>query len=65
MLHNYTEIDVTVFINLSLTQKGKKLQNSKLQKIKKKPRKPGKLKGKIRIKKDFDELPEEFMEHFK
>lgn len=32
---------------------------------KKKTRKPGILKGKISIKKDFDELPEEFMEHFK
>lgn len=31
---------------------------------KKENRKPGALKGKIRIKKDFDVLPSDFMKHF-
>jgi prevent-host-death family protein len=32
---------------------------------KKKIRKPGALKGKITIKEDFDQLPDEFMEYFR
>lgn len=32
---------------------------------KKKIRKPGILKGKITIEKDFEQLPEDFMEYFK
>lgn len=38
----------------------------KLVKIEEKrtPRKPGSLRGKIKISKDFDELPEEFMDYF-
>lgn len=37
----------------------------KINQSDKKIRKPGMLKDRICIKKDFDELPEEFMEHFK